>query len=221
MSPERSRLIVIGASAGGVEALTAVVRALPADQPAAVAIVLHVPASRNRVLPASLGRSGEISVRAAEDGVPVEPGCVVVAPPDQHLVVADGRYALRHGPRENGHRPAIDPLFTTAGEAYGPHAIGVVLTGTLDDGAAGLAAIKLGGGLAVVQDPEDALYASMPLNALARVEADHVVPLADVAQTLVQLAREEAPVTDPGTDPGRRARSPGAALDAEPGMPAG
>src|SRR3954470_4241588 len=213
MSPERSRLIVIGASAGGVEALTAVVRALPADLPAAVAIVLHVPASGTSVLPAILGRSGEIPVRAAADGVPVEPGCVVVAPPDQHLVVADGRYALRHGPRENGHRPAIDPLFTTTGEAYGPNAIGVVLTGTLDDGAAGLAAIKLGGGLAVVQDPEDALYPSMPLNALARVEADHVVPLAEVAPTLVRLVRQDAPVTGPGADPERRAESPGIELD--------
>src|SRR3954447_2150986 len=142
MSLERSRLIVIGASAGGVEALPALVRALPADLPAAVAIVLHVPASGTSVLPAILARSGEIAVQAAEHGAPVEPGCVVVAPPDRHLVVADGRYALLHGPRENGHRPAIDRLFTTAGEAYGPHAIGVVLTGTLDDGAAGLAAIK-------------------------------------------------------------------------------
>src|SRR3954468_22944169 len=107
----RPRLIVIGASAGGVEALTTVVRGLPRDLAAAVAIVLHVPSSGVSLLPAILGRSGQIAVQAAVDGKAVDPGCVVVAPPDQHLVVLDGCFALRHGPRENGHRPAVDPLF--------------------------------------------------------------------------------------------------------------
>src|SRR3954447_448751 len=191
MTAVRVRLIVIGASAGGVEALTELVRALPRDLRAAVAIVLHVAPSGTSVLAAILGRVGTIAVRTAADGQAIEPGCVVVAPPDQHLMVLDGHYVLRHGPRENGHRPAVDPLFASAAEAYGSDAIGVVLTGTLDDGAAGLAAIKVGGGLAVVQDPDDALYPSMPVNALARVEPDHVVPLARLAPLLVELTHEE------------------------------
>ena len=221
MPASRPRLIVIGASAGGVEALTRLVRALPADFPAAVAIVLHISSSGTSVLPAILGRAGAIEVRAATDGQAIEAGCVVVAPPDQHLMVLDGHYVLRHGPRENGHRPAIDPLFATAADAYGRRAIGVILTGTLDDGAAGLVAIKVGGGLAVVQDPDDALYPSMPANALARVEPDHVVPLDELPELLVALAQDTAPVTEPPPDPPPRATPPGSELDAAPGMPAG
>src|SRR3954452_7231757 len=221
MAPARVRLIVVGASAGGVEALTALVRALPADFPAAVAIVLHVASSGTSLLPAILGRAGSIRVQAARDGQAVEAGCVVVAPPDQHLTVLDGQYLLRHGPRENGHRPAIDPLFASAADAYGGAAIGVILTGALDDGAAGLAAIKVGGGLAVVQDPDDALYSGMPVNALARVEPDHVVPLVELAPLLVELARDDGPMTEPPPDPPPHAERPGPELDASPGMPAG
>src|SRR4051812_23570384 len=151
---ERPRLIVIGGSAGGVEALSKLVGALPGDLAAAIAVVLHVAPSGTSVLPAILNRSGELRVRSAGDGDEVRPGCVYVAPPDHHLVVANGGLVLRHGPRENGHRPAIDPLFTSTAATYGPEAIGVVLTGALDDGSAGLAAIKLSGGIAVVQDPE-------------------------------------------------------------------
>src|SRR4051794_12614046 len=143
---ERPSLIVIGASAGGVEALTQLVSDLPADLSVAVAVVLHVAPSGTSVLPAILNRAGRLSARRARDGDPIKADCVYVAPPDQHLLVQDGTLVLRHGPRENGHRPAIDPLFASAAEALGPRAIGVVLTGTLDDGSAGLAAIKLRGG---------------------------------------------------------------------------
>src|SRR3954452_12665610 len=155
------RLIVVGASAGGVEALTALVRELPERLPAALAIVLHVAPSGTSVLPAILDRAGRIPVRAAAHGDPITAGRVYVAPPNLHLVIEDDAFALRHGPRENGHRPAIGRLFSSAAEAFGPRAIGVVLTGTLDDGSAGLAAIALRGGRTVVQDPDDALYRGM------------------------------------------------------------
>jgi two-component system chemotaxis response regulator CheB len=146
---------------------------------------------------------------------------VFVAPPDRHLVVEHGTFALRHGPQENGHRPAIDPLFSSAAETYGRRTIGVVLTGTLDDGAAGLATIKLRGGRAVVQDPRDALYGGMPANAMARTAVDHVCALADIAPLLVQLAGDGAAMSAPTPDQGSHARAPGRELDAGPDMPAG
>ena len=153
---DNRRLIVIGASAGGGEALSTVVSALPRDLEAAVVVVLHVPPSGS-VLPAILGRASPMPASPAVDGEPLRAGRIYVAPPDQHLMVQDGTLALRHGPRENGHRPAVDPLFMTAATEYGTRTIGVILSGTLDDGAAGLATIKSHGGVAVVQDPDDAL----------------------------------------------------------------
>jgi two-component system chemotaxis response regulator CheB len=214
-------LIVVGASAGGVEALSELVRGLPADLPAAVAIVLHVAPAGTSVLPAILNRAGELEARAARDGDRIRPGRIYVAPPDRHLVVEDGMLALRHGPRENGHRPAVDRLFTSAAEAYGPRTIGVVLTGTLDDGAAGLAAIKLRGGRAVVQDPKDALHSGMPASAIARTEVDHVVALRDIAGLLAELAGGGRDMTDPPPEPQRHSEAPGPELDAAPEMPAG
>jgi two-component system, chemotaxis family, protein-glutamate methylesterase/glutaminase len=218
---EGPRLIVVGASAGGVEALTELVGALPEDLGAAIAVVLHVAPLGTSVLPAILDRAGAMSARAARDGDAVRPGCVFVAPPDRHLEVEDGTFALRHGPRENGHRPAVDRLFSSAAEAYGPRAIGVVLSGTLDDGAAGLATIKLRGGRAVVQDPRDALYGGMPANAMARTAVDHVCALADIAPLLVALAGERAAMNGTPADPAPEARAPGRELDAGPEMPAG
>lgn len=214
-------LVVIGASAGGVEALTALVAALPADFPAPVAIVLHVAPAGTSVLPAILNRAGVLSARAASDGDELRAGCVYVAQPNRHLTVLDGHLALRHGPRENGHRPAIDRLFHSAAEAYGPRAVGVVLTGTLDDGAAGLAAIKLRGGQAVVQDPEDALFPGMPASAIARTTVDHIVALEGIAPLLVQLIDEDVSVTDPPADAASDSEPPGDELDAAPEMPAG
>src|SRR3954447_12243341 len=199
--------IVLRASAGGVEALSRLVAALPEDFPAAVAIVLHVAPSGTSLLPEILDRASLLPVRAARDGDPVAAGRVLVAPPDRHLVVQEDTFALRHGPRENGHRPAIDALFSSAAGAYGPRTIGVVLTGTLDDGSDGLATIKLRGGRAVVQDPEDALYAGMPANAIARTAVDHVVPLADIPRLLGELAADETALTAL-PDPPPQAESP-------------
>jgi two-component system chemotaxis response regulator CheB len=214
-------LIVVGASAGGVEALSRLVATLPADLPAAVAIVLHVAPEGTSVLPDILDRSGELDVRSARDGDAIRPGHAYVAPPNRHLVVEDGRLWLRHGPRENGHRPAIDRLFNSAAETYGPQAVGVVLTGTLDDGAAGLATIKLHGGRAVVQDPQDAQHSGMPANAIARTEVDHVVALARIGPLLAELAGMGPVVNDGPADPQSLAEAPGRELDAGAEMPAG
>lgn len=180
-------LIVVGASAGGVDALKALVEGLPGDLRAAVAIVLHIPPESPSVLPRVLGRHSAMAVRHASEGEPIEYGTIYVAPPDHHLLVYGNRLRLGSGPRENGFRPAIDPLFRSAALAYGPRAIGVVLSGTLDDGTAGLATIKDAGGLTVAQDPEDALYPSMPESAIEHVGVDHVAPAADVASLLTRL----------------------------------
>jgi two-component system chemotaxis response regulator CheB len=215
-------LIVVGASAGGVEALGQLVAALPDDLPAAVAVVLHMAASGTSVLPAILDRAATLPTRAATDGEPICAGRVYVAPPNVHLVVEDSTFALRHGPRENGHRPAIDRLFMSAAAEWGRGVVGVVLTGTLDDGAAGLAMIKTRGGCAVVQDPEDALYAGMPANAIARADVDHVVALRDIAPLLAELVAErDRPVSEEDITAGEHAEAPGPELDAGPTMPAG
>jgi two-component system, chemotaxis family, protein-glutamate methylesterase/glutaminase len=214
------RLIVIGASAGGVEALQRVVSRLPAELPAAVAVVLHISRSGTSVLPEILRRQHTLPVERPQEGEEVLPGRIYVAPPDRHLLVADGRFILSAGPRENGHRPAIDPLFHSAAEAWGPAVIGVVLTGALDDGAAGLAAVKVAGGIAVVQDPEDAMHRGMPTSALERTSVDHVVALDDLPPLLVELVGDgEATVSDPIEPPSPA--DPGRDLDAGPGMSGG
>jgi two-component system, chemotaxis family, protein-glutamate methylesterase/glutaminase len=187
-------IFAIGASAGGVETLIQLVRGLPSDLPAAVFIVLHIPAHAVSALPSILRRSCALQVDHAKDGMPVEYGHVYIAPPDHHLLIKPGHIHLARGPRENGHRPAVDPLFRTAARAYGPQVIGVVLSGALDDGTAGLAAIKMRGGLAVVQDPADALYDGMPRSAIEHVEIDHILPVSEIPSMLSRLARE--PVHD-------------------------
>jgi two-component system chemotaxis response regulator CheB len=182
-----NRLIVIGASAGGVPALLDLTAGLPADLPAAVLIVLHVGTYRS-VLPSLLSSRCPLPVRHAIDGEPLSAGRVWVAPPDHHLLVMDGRIGLNRGPKEHGSRPAIDPLFRSAAIASGPAVIGVVLTGMLDDGTPGLQAIKSRGGTAVVQDPDEAFAPSMPRSALRFVEVDHCVPLALMPALLASLA---------------------------------
>lgn len=186
----RRDVIVIGASAGGVEALRTLVRALPADLPAAVLAVLHVPAYGGSVLPAILQRSGHLTARHPAITQPLAQSEIIVAPPDHHLVLDDSLVRLTRGPRENGHRPAIDVLFRSAARAAGARVIGVVLSGVLDDGTAGLSAIVAQGGIAVVQDPHDALYPSMPVNAIEHVKVDHVVPTEQLGQLLAQLCKE-------------------------------
>lgn len=183
-------IIVVGASAGGVEALVNLVGSLPADLPAAIFIVLHIPAQCPSVLPDILTRSGPLVAFHAEDGDAIEPGKIYVAPPDHHLLIADGSVQITYGPKENRHRPAIDPLFRSAATTYKQRVTGVVLTGALDDGTAGLLAIKQCGGLAVVQNPKDASYPSMPLNAIEHVKVDYVLPLQEIGALLVRLAHE-------------------------------
>jgi two-component system chemotaxis response regulator CheB len=192
-------IIVIGASAGGVEAVAALVEGLPRDLAAAVFVVVHFPPHTTSVLPRILTRRGGMAAVHPEDGDAIELGCVYVAPPDRHLLVERDHVRLVRGPRENAARPAVDPLFRSAARAYGPRVIGVVLTGNLDDGTAGLLAIKSAGGVAVVQDPDDALYAGMPTSAVRHVEVDHVVRLSELAALLNRLAGQ--PVEEKGPGP--------------------
>src|SRR4051812_41676067 len=149
-------LIVMGASAGGVQALSELLQDLPPDLPAAILIVVHTSPTSPGILPQILDRMGPIPVAHAQHEEPIEPGHAYVAPPDHHLLVKDGEIFLSRGPRENGFRPAVDPLFRTAARAYGPRVVGVVLSGGLDDGAEGLLYIKRAGGYAIVQDPNEA-----------------------------------------------------------------
>jgi two-component system chemotaxis response regulator CheB len=186
-------IIVVGASAGGVEALGHLVRGLPANLNAAVFVVLHVPPHGTSVLPNILRRLGPLPAEHARDGEPIKPGRVYVAPPDFHMLVKNGTVRLARGPTENSHRPAIDPLFRTAARRYGRRVVGVVLSGVLDDGTAGLLSVKNRGGLAVVQDPDDALYSGMPQNALENVAVDYTLPVAEIGPLLARLAAEPLP----------------------------
>ncbi|CAA9564644.1 MAG: Protein-glutamate methylesterase [uncultured Thermomicrobiales bacterium] len=183
-------MIVIGASSGGVEALLFLVERLPRDLPAAIGIVLHTSPDAPGMLARVLGRRSTLPVHAATDGAPIVAGRIYVAPPDHHLLVEPGRLRFSRGPRENRSRPAVDPLFRSAALVYGPRAIGVILTGSLDDGTAGLAAIKERGGMAIVQDPAEALFPGMPGSARRHVAVDHVLPLPEMIPILDQLTRE-------------------------------
>ena len=185
-----SRIVVVGASQGGVEALRRLVRGLPADFPAPVLVVLHVGAAQS-LLPSLLHGHGGLSASHAFDGEALKPGHILVAPPDRHMRVLDGHVELTRGPRENWARPAVDPLFRSAAETCGADEVGVVLTGQLNDGASGLWEIKRRGGIAVVQDPAEAEAPSMPQSALDNVQVDFCLPLADIPRTLDRLVREE------------------------------
>lgn len=190
MSPRPRDLVVVGASAGGVEALRSLVSSLPADLAAAVVVVLHLPAGGTSALPKILDRAGPLPAVSVAYSTKIEHGMVYVAPPNHHLLVLDGDLALSHGPSENGHRPAINPLFRSAAAAAGPRVIGVILSGVLDDGVAGLVSIVSRGGLAVVQDPADALHPSMPERALQHVQTAHVLPVAHIGRLLSRLVHE-------------------------------
>jgi len=185
---EFKRIVVIGASSGGIETLRSLVSALPGDFPAPVCIVMHMAPQSPGLLHEILRRAGPLDAVMPKSGERLRRGTIYVAPPDLHLLVEPGQLRLTRAPRENRFRPAIDPLFRTAAQAYGPAAIGVILTGNLDDGTAGLAAIKQLGGTTIVQDPNDALFPAMPESALAHVAVDHVIPVVDLAPLLTALA---------------------------------
>jgi two-component system, chemotaxis family, protein-glutamate methylesterase/glutaminase len=180
-------IVVLGASAGGVEALTRLVAGLPADVQAALFVVLHLPPDAPSSLAPILDRAGPLPAIPAEDHQPIEPGHIYVAPPNRHLAVRRGHVALRAGPRENSARPSVDVLFRSAAWAYGRRVVGVVLSGTLRDGALGLAAIKMHGGVTIVQDPDEALFAGMPESALSTTRVDYRLRAADMPARLVEL----------------------------------
>ena len=182
-------IIVIGASAGGVESLTKLVRDLPGDIPAAVFATIHFPPTGTSALARILKRAGSLIPVQGADALPIEEGHIYVAPPDHHVLVFRDRMRLYRGPRENGNRPAIDPMFRSAALAFGPRVVGVILSGNLDDGTSGLLAIKRRGGIAVVQDPEDAMFSSMPQSAIDHVDVDYVVKLDRMPTLLEELAK--------------------------------
>jgi two-component system chemotaxis response regulator CheB len=187
--PEGPRhIIVIGASAGGVEALTRLARDLPSDIDAALFVTIHFPPDSTSALGRILTRAGPLNAVHATDGQPIESRNIYLAPPDHHLLIFRNGLRLYRGPRENGNRPAVDPMFRSAALAYGPRVIGVVLSGNLDDGTSGLLAIKRRGGTAVVQEPDDAMFPSMPQSAIDHVAVDHVVRLEDLGGLLAELA---------------------------------
>jgi two-component system, chemotaxis family, protein-glutamate methylesterase/glutaminase len=180
-------IIVIGASAGGVETLAALVGGLPAELPAAVFVVLHLLPTAHSVLPDILDRAGPLPAGPAASGDEIERGRIYVAPPDHHLLLMPNGIQLTRGPRENGHRPAVDPLFRSAARAYRERVVGVVLSGALDDGTAGLRMVKRMGGATVAQDPGDAAYPSMPASAIANDSVDCVAAIAEMPDLLCRL----------------------------------
>jgi two-component system chemotaxis response regulator CheB len=183
-------IVVVGASAGGLEAVTEVVRNLPPDYPGSLFVVIHFPSFVTSTLPRILSRASPLPAHHAVHGEPIEPGRIYVASPNTHLHLNDGQVHLTRGPKENGSRPAIDPLFRSAARSYGPRVVGIVLSGNLNDGTAGLLAIKQAGGIAVVQSLETAPYQGMPQSALDHVTADYVVAPAEMGAIVSQLARQ-------------------------------
>jgi two-component system chemotaxis response regulator CheB len=183
-------LIGIGASAGGIEALTRLLPTIPRDLPAAIVVVLHLGARSPSSLPALLARVGPLPAEYAEDGAALRAGRIYVAPPDRHLIVDRGVLRVVHGPRQNHVRPAIDPLFRSAARDRGRRFVAVVLSGMLDDGSAGLVAVRRAGGVAVVQEPADALFHDMPQNAIDVAGADHTARADEMGPLLDRLVRQ-------------------------------
>jgi two-component system chemotaxis response regulator CheB len=188
---ETRDIVVLGASAGGVEPLRRIASDLDAELPAGVFVVLHVSAEQPSALPAILSRAGRLPTVVPGDRDPIERGRIYVAPPDSHLILEPGIVRVSHGPQENRHRPSVDVLFRSAARAYGPRVTGVVLSGSLDDGTAGLVAVKIRGGIAVVQDPAEAFCADMPRNATRYIQADHVLPARAIGPLLNRLVLEQ------------------------------
>ena len=187
---EKRDIIVIGASAGGIEALKRLIAPLPADLDVAIFIVWHMAPTIRGMLPQLLGRVTSMPIYHAQNGEPIQFNRIYVAPPDHHMLLEEGRVRITRGPKENRFRPAIDPLFRSAALSYGNRVMGVILSGALDDGTAGLWTIKQQGGLALVQEPADAEVSSMPESAIQRVAVDYVLPAEQLAAQLIELTRQ-------------------------------
>ena len=207
-------IVVIGASAGGINALLDLVQPLPIGLPAALFVVVHTSPEGGALLGAVLERAGGWNATIATDGERITHGRIYLAAPDHHLLVKRGRVRVTRGPRENRFRPAVDPLFRTAALAYGPRVIGIVLSGGLDDGTHGLDLIKRHRGVAIAQDPEEALAPDMPLSAIQNVEVDYILKAAAIAQRLPRLVTEQVELA-PGEDDGRGEESPDVAEGTE------
>jgi len=184
-------VVVIGASAGGIEPLIELVKSLPENFPAYIFIVVHIPPDSPSRLPHIFNRSGVLNAVHPNDGDELERGKIYVAPPDHHLLLEKDHVVVRKGPKENRFRPSIDALFRSAAYVYGSRVIGVVLSGMLNDGTSGLWSIKRMNGIAIIQDPNDADHDSMPVNVLEYVKVDYKVHKQEIGPLLIQLVKEE------------------------------
>src|SRR4051812_10367068 len=194
----KNDIVVIGTSAGGVEALSVLVSRLPPDLRASVFVVLHIGSGieGRSYLPEILNNAGPLNAVSACHLQEIREGTIYVAPPDFHLLVRRGHIELSHGPKESRTRPAVNPLFRSAAASYSGRVTGVILTGTLDDGVAGLAEIKRRGGVAIVQDPSTAAFPDMPASAIEKVDVDYVIPLAQIAGIIAELSKAERTATE-------------------------
>ncbi|HEY9677681.1 MAG TPA: chemotaxis protein CheB [Drouetiella sp.] len=204
----RKDIVVIGASAGGIEAIHNLLRSLPDDLPASFFVVVHLSPQTPSYLARVLSRGTRLKVISPADETAIEHGVVYVAPANRHLLVKPGIIRLGSGPRENRSRPSVDALFRTASFAYHDRVIGIILSGALSDGTAGLLTIKHHGGTAIVQDPEEASFSGMPRSALDFVDVDHVLTVSDIAKKVIELTKngntpsENKPVVDPNAENG-------------------
>lgn len=192
----KTDVVVIGGSAGSIEPLERLATHFGEHFPAAIFVVVHIPEGATSRMPAILARRSGLPSVHPTDGEIIRPGTIYVAPPGRHMLVKGSRVRVVDGPRENGSRPAIDPLFRSAARSCGGRVVGVLLSGLLDDGTLGMSAIKNHGGVTVVQDPDEALFGDMPRNALERVGVDHVLPVERIAELLKSLVGEDPPYVD-------------------------
>jgi two-component system, chemotaxis family, protein-glutamate methylesterase/glutaminase len=197
---QRRDIIVIGGSSGAFEALRVLVSLLPAELDASLFVTLHIPNEFPSSLPLLLRSAGPLSAFHPKDAEPIRAGTIYVAPPDFHLLIDQGKVRLSRGPRENRHRPAVDPMFRSAARAYGSRVAGLILSGQLDDGAAGLLAVKMAGGLTVAQDPGEALCPEMPSRSIEYAGVDHILPVREIAPLLIEASTMCVPAAPSGTD---------------------